>query len=316
MKKEIIIYQSKKGQIEFKGDLQKETLWANQAQIVALFGVDQSVVSRHVRNIFKDGEIEAKSNMQKMHIPNSDKPVVFYSLDVILAVGYRTNSKVAIEFRKWSTKTLREHIVKGYTINKKRIVKNYNEFLRAVEAVQKLLPADGQVQAEDVLELIKMFASTWLSLDAYDKSTLPNSGVSKKQTKITAKELTKAIDRLKQKLIERKEATKLFASETQKDAIAGIVGNVFQSAFGKDVYQTLEEKAAHLLYFFVKNHPFIDGNKRSGAFAFVWFLQKERLLRKDKMSPEALTALTLLVAESNPKDKDRIVGLVLQLLKK
>lgn len=178
------------------------------------------------------------------------------------------------------------------------------------------MPADGQVQAEDVLELIKMFASTWLSLDAYDKSTLPNSGVSKKQTKITAKELTKAIDRLKQKLIERKEATKLFASETQKDAIAGIVGNVFQSAFGKDVYQTLEEKAAHLLYFFVKNHPFIDGNKRSGAFAFVWFLQKERLLRKDKMSPEALTALTLLVAESNPKDKDRIVGLVLQLLKK
>lgn len=139
MKKEIIIYQSKKGQIEFKGDLQKETLWANQAQIVALFGVDQSVVSRHVRNIFKDGEIEAKSNMQKMHIPNSDKPVVFYSLDVILAVGYRTNSKVAIEFRKWSTKTLREHIVKGYTINKKRIVKNYNEFLRAVEAVQKIV---------------------------------------------------------------------------------------------------------------------------------------------------------------------------------
>jgi prophage maintenance system killer protein len=117
-------------------------------------------------------------------------------------------------------------------------------------------------------------------------------------------------------LIEKKEATELFAKERQKDSIAGIVGNVFQSAFERDAYKTLEEKAAHLLYFFVKNHPFIDGNKRSGAFAFVWFLNKAKLLRRDKMSPEALTALTLLVAESKPQDKEKIIGLILQLLKK
>ena len=162
MKKESIIYQAKSGAIELKGDLEKETIWASQAQIVDLFGVDQSVTSRHIRNIFKDGEINPKSNMQKMHIANSDKPVIFYSLDVILSVGYRTNSKVAIEFRKWATKTLRAYIVDGYTINKKRLAKNYDSFMSAVEEVKKLLPADRTIDNESTLELIKLFASTWL----------------------------------------------------------------------------------------------------------------------------------------------------------
>lgn len=143
MNKNIVIYQTKSGAIEFKGDFTKETIWASQAQIVELFSVDQSVVSRHVRNIFKDGEVKVKSNMQKMHIPNSDKPVAFYSLDVVLAVGYRTNSKVAIEFRQWATETLRQHILKGYTINRKQLSRNYDEFMSAVESVQKLLPVNA-----------------------------------------------------------------------------------------------------------------------------------------------------------------------------
>jgi prophage maintenance system killer protein len=316
MKKETIIYQGNNGEILLKGDFKQETIWANQSQIVDLFDVDQSVVSRHIRNIFKDGEIKEKSNMQKMHIANSDKPVVFYSLDLILGVGYRTNSKVAIDFRKWATKTLRDHIIKGYTINRKRVSKNYDEFLQSVESIKKLLPTNRQVRAEDALELVKMFASTWLSLDAYDKSALPKSGISKKQTHITATELTRAIAQLKSDLMNKREATEIFAQEKQKDAIAGIVGNIFQSVFNRDAYETLEEKAAHLLYFFVKNHPFVDGNKRSGAFAFVWFLNKAKILQKDKMSPQALTALTLLVAESDPKDKEKIIGLALQLLKR
>lgn len=254
--------------------------------------------------------------MQKMHIAHSDKPVIFYSLDVILSVGYRTNSRVAVEFRKWATKTLRQHIVTGYTINKKRITKNYDEFLRAIESVQKLLPKNGNVKAEDTLELVKMFADTWLSLNAYDTSTFPKRGMTKKQAKITAKELENAIATLKYNLQRKEEATELFAQEKQKDAVSGISGNVFQSFFGRDAYETLEEKSAHLLYFFVKNHPFTDGNKRSGAFAFVWFLNKAGILHKDKMSPQALTALTLLVAQSDPKDKDKMIGLILQLLKK
>lgn len=132
----------------------------------------------------------------------------------------------------------------------------------------------------------------------------------------SAEELANAVAELKSDLVGKKEATELFAQEMQKGVALGIAGSVFQPVFGRDAYETLEEKAAHLLYFFVKNHPFVDGNKRSGAFAFVWFLNKSGLLRKDRMSPEALTALTLLVAESNPKDKDRMIGLVLHLLKK
>jgi hypothetical protein len=136
--KEIIIYQAENGAIELHGDLQKNTVWAKQFQIVDLFGVDQSVVSRHIKNIFSDGEVDEKSNMQKMHIANSDKPVNLYSLDVILSVGYRTNSRVAIEFRKWSTKVLKQHITKGYTINPERIKHNYGEFIRAVDELKYL----------------------------------------------------------------------------------------------------------------------------------------------------------------------------------
>ena len=143
---------------------------------------------------------------------------------------------------------------------------------------------------------------------------MPKIGANKKQIVITAQELEDAIFVLKSNLLNKKEASELFAQERQKDAISGILGNVFQSIFGKDAYETIEEKAAHLLYFIVKNHPFSDGNKRSGAFAFVWYLNKTGLLKKDKITPEALTALTLLVAESNPKNKDKIIGLILQLL--
>lgn len=325
MKKEIIIYQGKNGEIAFKGDIQKETLWASQAQIADLFGIDRSVVTKHIKNIFSDKELDERVVSAKFAQTTSHgaikgktqtKDVIFYNLDIILAVGYRTKSSMAVSFRQWATKILREHITKGYTINKKRIAKNYDEFLGAVESVRKLLSTGGQVKTEDALELIKMFADAWLSLDAYDKSGLPKTGATKRQVTINADELTEAIARLKLKLFEKKEATEIFAQERQKGVAAGIVGSVFQSAFGCDVYQTLEEKAAHLLYFFVKNHPFIDGNKRTGAFSFVWFLSKAGLLRRDKISPQALTALTLLVAESNPKEKDKMIGLILQLLKK
>lgn len=254
--------------------------------------------------------------MQKMHIANSDKPITLYSLDIILAVGYRTNSQKAIEFRQWATKTLRAHIVDGYTINKKRITQNYEVFLKAVEDVKKLLPTGGVVDAESALELVKLFANTWVSLDAYDKSTFPKSGAIKKRVRLTSSDLSEALQKLKQELIAKNEATELFGAERQRDSVAGIVGNVLQSFGGNDIYPTIEEKAAHFLYFMVKNHPFVDGNKRSGAFTFVWFLKKANILDTSRMTPEALTALTLLVAESDPKNKDNLIGLVLMLLKK
>jgi len=321
MKNQVIIYQSKSGALELKSDLQNETLWASLQQIANLFETDKSGISRHIQNIYQTGELESKSTVAKIATVQMEgkrqvkREIEYYNLDLILSVGYRVNSKVATKFRQWSTKTLRQHIMQGYTINKKVIAKNYDQFLQAVESVQKLLPATSEVPAASVLELVKLFATTWLSLDAYDKASLPTKGVTKKQVSITAQELTTAIAKLKQDLQKKKLATAVFAQERQPDAIASILGNVFQSAFGRDIYETVEEKATHLLYFFVKDHPFVDGNKRSGAFAFIWFLNKAGLLRKDKVSPEALTTLTLLVAESKPADKDKIIGLILQLLR-
>jgi prophage maintenance system killer protein len=319
MKKEMIMYQADSGAIEFKGDFKKETIWASQAQIAELFLVERSVITKHIRNIFRDKELEADSVCAIFaHTAEDGKTyqVTYYNLDLIISVGYRVNSKKATVFRQWATKTLRSHIVDGYTINKKRLAKNYDAFLHAVEDVKALLPSGGQVQAQDALELVKMFASTWFSLDAYDKATLPKRGAQKKQIVITATELADALVELKRDLVKKKEATPIFGQERSKGSLEGIVGNVFQSFSGNDLYPTLEEKAAHLLYFVVKNHPFTDGNKRSGAFSFVWFLRRASILNPARMSAEALTALTLLVAESKPKEKEKMVGLILLLLSK
>ncbi len=310
----MVIYQSKSGALELRQDFDKETVWATQADIVKLYEKDQSVVSRHIKNIFKDGEVDKKSNMQKMHIANSDKPIVFYSLDIILAVGYRANSKRAIQFRQWATKTLRQHIVEGYTINKARIANNYQQFLETVESIKALLPAGTPIDTVSVIELINLFADTWLSLEAYDRDTLPVKGRTRKQVELTAEKLVGRLTELKTQLMNRGEATELFGAERSAGSIAGIVGNVMQSFGGKDVYETVEEKAAHLLYFMVKNHPFTDGNKRNGAYAFVWFLQETGILDTKRLTPPALTALTILVAESNPKDKEKMVHLILNLL--
>ena len=311
----VVIYQTKSGAIELKGDFKRENIWATQAQIVSLFDVDQSVVSRHVKNIFKEGEIEEKSNMQKMHNAISDKPVIFYSLDVILAIGYRTNSKIAVQFRQWATRTLRQYITQGYVIDRAKVSKNYDEFMKVVGDIQNLLPEHVNLDPKAVLDLIREFASTWVSLDAYDKEELKPVGHTKKTIKLAGEELLSVIFDLKKELMKNGEATDIFAQERSSGSVAGIVGNVMQSFGGKPLYATVEEKAAHLLYFMVKNHPFVDGNKRSGAFAFIWFLRKTKLRSGRKVDPNTLTALTLLVAESNPNKKDMMIGLISQILK-
>ena len=310
-----IIYQTKSGALELRGDFREETLWATQSQIAELFEADRTVITKHINNLLKSEEV-SKSNVQKMHIPHSDKPVSFYSLDIILSVGYRTNSTKAIAFRKWATKTLRKHLIDGFTVNKTRIAQNYTAFLEAIEDIKKLLPEGGQVDAGSVLELVHVFADTWFSLDAYDRDALVTTGATQREVTVTGEELTKVLLTFRNALMEKGEATELFGREREKWSVVGIVGNVFQSFGGNDVYPSVEEKASHLLYFMVKNHPFTDGNKRSGAYAFVWFLRSAGILDTTKITPAALTALTLLLAESNPQHKDRMVGLVLQILSK
>lgn len=312
---EAIIYQTKSGAIELREDVEKDTIWATQAQIAQIFNIDRTVATKHINKILADEEIDKKSNVQKMHFANSDKPVNMYSLDMILSVGYRTNSARAIQFRKWATQTLKPHIADGFTINSSRINQKYEKFLNAVEDIKSLIPKHKEISTSDTLELVKAFAKTWFSLDSYDKSNLPSTGLNKLDLKILADELYSAVADLKQELIQKGETTELFATEKSSGSLEGIVGSVFQSIFGEDAYKSVEEKAAHLLYFIVKNHPFNDGNKRTGAFAFIWFLQKAGMLDKSKLSPEALAVLTILIAESDMKEKGRMIGLILMILR-
>jgi len=317
-----VIYQAKDGAIELHHDVEKQTILANLNQIADLFGVQKAAISKHLKNIFESKELAKKATVSILETVQKEgkrevaRSIEIYNLDAIIAVGYRVNSKQATKFRIWATKILKDYVLQGYAIDKKQIAKNYSQFLEAIENIKTLLPSDQKIDNQDVLNLISAFAETWLSLDAYDKDRLANIGKTKKSVSLTAKELEGAIAELKKELFKKGEATAIFAKEREVENVIGIFGNIMQSFGGAALYPTLEEKAAHLLYFMVKNHPFIDGNKRCGAFAFVWFLKRCNLLDQAKISPQALTTLTLLIAESDPKQKDKMVKLVLQMLRR
>jgi prophage maintenance system killer protein len=320
--KGVVVYQAKSGAIELRTDARNETFWLTQQQVANVFNVQRAAISKHVKNIFASGELDRKSTVSKMEtvqIEGSRKikrGVEYYNLDLTLSIGYRVNSKQATAFRQWATKTLRSYIIDGYAVNKKRIAQNYEQFLIVVRDIQKLLPEESSMSATDAMEIVSLFADTWLSLDAYDKDMLPTGKLTKKRVALTAEKVEASLAGFKRALLDRGEASELFGAERHAGSVAGIVGNVMQSFGGKELYPTAEEKAAHLLYFMVKNHPFSDGNKRSGAYAFVWFLRHAGILDVRRLTPSALTALTILVAESDPSHKERIVRLVIGLIGK
>jgi prophage maintenance system killer protein len=317
MNADMLIYQAENGALELQKDAKNNTIWATQKQLAQIFDVDVRTINEHLQNIFAIQELSEISAIRKFRITASDGKkynTLHYNLDVIISVGYRVNSKTATKFRQWATKTLRQHITEGYTLHPSRLRLHYDQFTKAIADMGLLLPDNTKVEVHDVLNLVQVFAQTWFSLDVFDKSNLPITGAHKAQVMITATMLEKAVVTLKADLVTKQEATDLFAQEKNTGSLAGIVGNVLQGFGGNDVYPTLEEKAAHLLYFIIKDHPFNDGNKRTAAFAFVWFLLQHDLLDIKAMSPEALTVLTLLIAESNPRDKERMIGLVLLLL--
>ncbi len=316
----LIVYQTDDGGIALQADAEQETVWATQKQLAEVFGVNVPTINEHIKNIFKTDELEEASTIRKFRIVQQEgkrevaRNIDHYNLDMMISVGYRVNSKTATKFRKWATQTLKQHITQGYTINPNRIAKNLDTFLHAVEEVKALAQDNQQLQTDDVLALVTAFAHTWFSLEAYDEDNLPTQGSSRSSIQLEASELYRAVDTLKQTLMTQGQATPLFAQEKNEGSLQGIVGNIYQSAFGEDVYPTLEEKAANLLYFIIKNHPFNDGNKRTAAFAFIWFLQKSGVDFKGRVTPEALTSITLLIAESNPTSKARMIGLVILLL--
>lgn len=315
---EVVLYRLPDGTVELDVRLDGETVWLTQEQMSLLFGRERSVITKHVRNVFKEGELEEKSNVHFLHIAGSDKPVGFYNLDVVISVGYRVKSPRGTQFRIWATRTLREHLVRGYTLHHQRFERNARELEAALALVRRA--AAGQAlttdQGRGLVDVIARYTQTFLWLQRYDEGLLAEPKGSAGGVLPSTHEARGAIARLKADLMARGEASELFGRE-RDDALAALLGNLDQSVMGAVAYPTVESKAAHLLYFVIKNHPFADGNKRIGSFLFVDFLNRNgRLIRNGEpvINDVGLAALALLVAESAPKDKDVMIRLVMNML--
>ncbi len=307
-KNEIILFENQNVKLEV--NLKDETVWLTQAQMAKLFDKDRTVITRHINNIFKEKELEEKSNVQKMHFANSDRPIALYNLDVVISVGYRVKSKNGILFRKWANKILKDYLVKGYSVNQRRL-----EYLeKTIKLINIANRIDERLEGNDAREILKVigdYSKALDLLDDYDHRTLRKIQGKKDERRI---EYGKCIELINQ--LRLYEQSLLFAIERDK-GLEAIIGNLYQSFAGQDVYKSIEEKGANLLYLVVKNHVFVDGNKRIGATLFLYFLNFYGILYKNKrqiIDNNALTALTLLIAESNPKEKEIIVDLILNFL--
>ena len=313
------IYQNTTGALEVRFDAKNDTVWLRQEQLVQLFGRTQPVISRHLNNVFAEGELDEKSNMQILHIANSDKPVKFYNLDVIISVGYRVKSPEGIRFRQWATRLIKEHLTRGYTLNQQRLQSNAHELQAALELVRKAAQSpDLQLETgRGLIDIVTRYAHAFVLLQQYDEGLLVEPKTEVGGTLPTTDEARQLLAGLKQDLMRKGEATELFARE-RGDGLAALLGNLAQSVFGEAAYPSIEAKAAHLLYFVIKNHPFADGNKRSGAYLFVDFLHRNGRLMGEAGVPVindvGLAALALLIAESAAEQKDTMIKLVMNML--
>ncbi|ADV46023.1 RhuM family protein [Nitratifractor salsuginis] len=316
---EIVIYED--GDVAIRTTLENESIWLRQSDIAMIFAKDRTVITRHINNILRDKEVDEKSNVQKMHIANSDKPVKFYSLDIVLAVGYRTNSAKAIKFRRWATKVLKEYLLKGYAIDQKRLqaqkLQELNETLRMIRLAVENRELSAN-EARGFVEIISHYAKSWALLQGYDEQSLTEiKGHKEGRFILDYDEAKRAIAQLKATLMAKGEATELFGNEKAGE-FKGNLLNIYQSFGGEDLLPSLEAKAANLLYYVVKGHPFNDGNKRIGAYLFVLFLHKNDMLHDAKgeavINDNTLVSLTLLVAQSDPGHKEIIIKLIMNML--
>jgi len=314
---EVILFQAEDGKTRLEVQLDHETVWLNQAQMVALFERDVSVVSRHIRNIFAEGELPEKSNLQKMQIANSDRPVVYYSLDVLISVGYRVKSRRETQFRQWATRVLRDHLVKGYTVHEQRLreeTAKFCELQQTVNLLTRTLITQDLVSetGKDVLRVITDYAYALATLDRYDHGTLTIEETTGRVLHAIGYDEGIALVRTM-----KGEFDGLFGVEKDQ-GFKSALGTIYQTFDGKELYPSVEEKAANLLYFVVKNHAFSDGNKRIAAALFIYFLAGNGILyRPDgskRLADNALVALTLLIAESQPEEKETIVKVIINLI--
>lgn len=308
MKSDIIIFKNQ--EVELDVNIKEDTVWLTNNQMAKLFLRDEKTIRKHINNIFSEGELERECNTQKMRVGGVDQLVAFYSLDVIISVGYRVKSKNGIIFRRWANGVLKDYLLMGYVINQKRL-----EYLeKTVKLIDIATRVDDSLEdsdAKEVLKVISNYSKALDLLDDYDHKTLNKIKGSKSDEKITYESCLEIINKLR-----FNNESKIFALE-RDEGLKAIIGDIYQTFDKIDIYSSIEEKASNFLYMIIKNHVFIDGNKRIGATLFIYFLQFYNILYKDNkqvIDNNTLTALTLLIAQSNPKEKDLIIDLVMNFL--
>jgi hypothetical protein len=324
-KGEVLVYQTDNGEFSVDVRLENETVWLTKEQMSELFGRERSVITKHLQNIFANGELSESSTCAKFAQVRQEgsrtvtREVDYYNLDAIISVGYRVNSKQGTRFRQWATKTLTDHLIKGYTVNERRLSEKRHDLEAALELVRRT--SDGyqltSEQGRGLVDVITRYTRTFLLLQQYDEGSLSAPTGQPATYVLTPERARREIARLKADLAGRGELTSLFGAE-RDDGLNSLLGNLEQTVFGEPAYPTLESKAAHLLYFVIKNHPLSDGNKRVGACLFLHFLDgNSALTRHDgtpKLNDNGMAALALLVAESSPTNKETVIRLIMNML--
>jgi len=325
---EIVIYKAKSGQAEIEVKLEKETVWLSQAQMSELFQKDVRTISEHINNVFSERELEKNSTNRKFRIVQKEgsrqveRDIDFYNLDVIISVGYRVKSQQGTQFRIWATKTLKDYLIQGFAVNQKGLLEQtekLKELQTAISFIQnKANHPELQDQAQELLKIIHEYSDSLTLLYQYDEGKLSIGKGKKPSFVLTHEDTEELIKKLKSELIKKGEASSLFGQDVGQK-LKSIIGAVYQTFDKQELYPSIEEKAANLLYLVIKDHPFSDGNKRIGSLLFVYFLEKNNYLMKNterKITDTSLVALALLVANSNPKEKEVMIKIITNLLKK
>ena len=325
MNNPIEIYQTSDGQTQVEVRFGQETVWLSQAQMAQLFDTSADNISLHLKNIYAEGELDDQATTEDFSVVRTEgsrkvtRQIKHYNLDAVISTGYRVKSRYATQFRIWATARLKDYLLKGYALNQSRLQQNAAELEQAVALIRKTA-ASPELTVESgrgLVDIIGRYAQTFLWLQQYDEGLLSEPKAQAGGTLPTIGEARAALAEFKQQLMARGEATELFARE-RDGGLEALLGNLEQTVFGEPAYPSIESKAAHLLYFVVKNHPFSDGNKRSGAFLFADFLHRNGRLFNTRgeavINDTGLAALTLLVAESDPKQKDTLIRLIMHML--
>ena len=303
-KNEIVLFETADNEVSLQVQMQDETVWLTANQMAQLFERDEKTLRKHINNVFSEGEVDRDSNTQKMRVAGVSQPVAFYNLDVIISVGYRVKSQRGVEFRRWANSVLKDYILRGYAVNDKRI----NQLGHIVQIMKR---AENQLDAQQVLSVVESYSAALDILDDYDHQTLAKPRGNRATYVLTYDECRSVIDKMK-----FVSDSDLFGNE-KDDSFKGSIGAIYQSFDGKDLYPSLEEKAANLLYFVTKNHSFSDGNKRIAATMFLYFLDKNRALFTDghkRIADYTLVALTIMIAESKPEEKEMMVNVIMNCM--